>query len=362
MSFINQKTTVLIVIFFFLLISGYTQETLESKIDSLLEAKYKPNDPGAVAMVSQKGNILYQKAFGKANLELDVPMTTENVFEIGSMTKQFTAISILMLMEQGKLKLDDYITKYIPEYPMHGQKITIHHLLTHTSGIKRYTSMKSLRDIAKNDLTPKELVDFFKNEPMEFDAGEQFKYNNSGYIILGYIIEIISGKSYADFIEENIFEPLEMHSSLYASHSKIILNRAYGYQSKDNDYKNAMYISLTLPYSSGSLMSTTKDLLNWQQGLKNSKLISHESLEKAFTNYTLNNGSYIDYGYGWNIKNILGVTTYEHGGSIFGFKSMSVYIPSDDIYVVILTNCDCNSPTKITKQIAETIITNFKIN
>jgi len=157
--------------------------------------------------------VLYRKAFGMANLELSVPMGVENVFEIGSITKQFTAVSILMLMEQGKLNLEDEITKYIPDYPTHGKKITIHHLLNHTSGIKSYTSMKSFIATAAIDKTPEELIDVFKNEPMDFDPGEKWLYNNSGYIILGHIIEEISGKSYEDFVTANIFNPLKMENS-----------------------------------------------------------------------------------------------------------------------------------------------------
>ncbi|MBG7631507.1 MAG: beta-lactamase family protein, partial [Bacteroidetes bacterium] len=181
--------------------TSYAQN-LESKIDSLLQEKYHPNTPGATFLISRNGNIIYKKAFGLANLELNVPMEADNVFEIGSMTKQFTAISILMLMEKGKLNLDDEITKFIPDYPTNEHKITIHHLLTHTSGIKSYTSMKKLNKISKQDLTPLELIDFFKNEPIDFVPGEKFKYNNSGYVILGYIIEKVTGQPYANFVEE----------------------------------------------------------------------------------------------------------------------------------------------------------------
>lgn len=310
-------------------------------------------------MVAKNGNAVYKKAFGIANLELNIPMKTENVFEIGSMTKQFTAVSILMLLEDGKLNLYDEITKYIPEYPTQGKTITIHHLLTHTSGIKNYTKMKGLMDISKTDLTPSELIDFFKNEPMDFSPGEEYKYNNSGYIILGYIIESISGKSYADFVEENIFKKIGMTSSFYASHKKVIKNRIPGYHNRDG-FINAMHISYTLPYSAGSLLSNVEDMLKWQNALTNYILISKKTLEKAFTNYSLNNTVPINYGYGWNIKQIDDTKSMEHGGSIFGFKSMGVYIPDENIYVVALNNCDCNSPTKITREIAKLFLNEIK--
>lgn len=330
-------------------------QNLELKIDSLLLAKYPPDAPGADFLISRKGNIIYNKAFGLANVELNVPMKTDNVFEIGSMTKQFTAISILMLMEKGKLSLDDEITKYISDYPTNGHTITIHHLLTHTSGIKSFTSVKGLNAIANKNLSPLELIDFFKNETMDFAPGEQFKYNNSGYVILGYIIESVSGQTYAEFVEEHIFKELEMASSQYASHRKVIQNRASGYRNKDG-YVNTRHISFTIPYASGSLMSSADDMFTWQEAIKNNTLISKETTEKAFTNYTLNNGEPINYGYGWHLKTIDGIASREHGGSIFGFKSMGVYLPESDIYVIGLNNCDCNSPTKITRQIAELVM------
>ena len=280
--------------------TSYAQN-LESKIDSLLLEKYHPNAPGATFLISRNGNIIYKKAFGLANLELNVPMESDNVFEIGSMTKQFTAISILMLMEKGKLNLDDEITKFIPDYPTNGYKITIHHLLSHTSGIKSYTSMKKLNNISKQDLTPLELIDFFKNEPIDFVPGEKFKYNNSGYVILGYIIEKVTGQSYANFVEEQIFKKLKMTASQYASNSDVIHNRASGYQDNEG-YINTREISFTLTYSAGSLMSSVNDMFTWQEAIKNNLLICKETTEKAFTNFTLNNGEPINYGYGWNIN------------------------------------------------------------
>tara|TARA_R110002167_G_scaffold128570_9_gene310926 strand:+ start:1517 stop:2596 length:1080 start_codon:yes stop_codon:yes gene_type:complete len=326
-----------------------------SQIDSMLQEKYLPNVPGATFLIAKNGNIIYEKAFGLANLELNVPMKPNNVFQIGSMTKQFTAISILMLMEKGELNLQDEITKYIPDYPTNGHKITIHHLLTHTSGIKNFTSMKTLNAISKQDLSPLALIDFFKNEPLEFLPGEQFKYNNSGYVILGYIIENISGQPYASFVEEQIFKKLGMNDSQYASHTKVIQNRASGYHNKDG-YINNRAISFTLPYASGSLMSTVNDMYKWQEALKNNLLIGKETTDKAFMNYTLTNGTHINYGYGWHIKTRNGIRVWEHGGAIFGFKSMGIYLPDEDIYVIGLNNCDCNSPTEITGKIAELVM------
>ncbi|MBL4604242.1 MAG: beta-lactamase family protein [Flavobacteriaceae bacterium] len=348
-----QKSFTLFIFLAFISL-GYSQNN-EAKIDQLLNEKFKATTTGAAVIITKKGNTIYRKAFGLSNLELNTKMIPENVFEIGSMTKQFTAISILMLVEQQKISLTDEITKFIPGYPTHGQKITVHHLLNHTSGIKNYTSIRRLFKVARNDMKPLELINFFKNEPIDFNPGEKYKYNNSAYIILGYIIEKISGDTYEEFISKHIFQKINMTNSRYASHSKIIKNRAYGYSNR-GQHQNAMYISFTLPYAGGSLMSTIDDLSKWQNSLNSYKLIKKETLDKAFTNYTLNNGKSIDYGYGWNVKKIGNTPSLEHGGSIFGYKSMGVYIPSKDVYVVILTNCDCISPTKLTREITALVI------
>ncbi|WP_106792291.1 serine hydrolase [Aquimarina sp. Aq78] len=325
-------------------------QSIEEKFDTLLQERYKPDGPGATVLVAKQGKIIYHKAFGLANIELQVPMKPNNVFEIGSITKQFTSVAILMLMEQGKLTIQDEITKFIPDYPTHGKKITIHHLLNHTSGIKSYTSM-NLSEIAAKDMTPTELINYFKNEPMDFDPGEKWLYNNSGYIILGFIIEKISGQSYEDFVEQNIFTPLAMNNSYYGSKREVIKNRASGYQTREG-YVNSAYLSMTLPYAAGSLMSTVEDLHKWQNAVNTNVLVKAETIKKAFQNTTLKNGKPTYYGYGWSVNEIKGIPTIEHGGGIFGYTSYQIYIPEEDVHAAILTNCNCNSPTDITIRIA----------
>ena len=331
-------------------------QSLEFKIDQLITAKFNDKDgPGGVFMVAKNGKPIYQKAFGKANIELGVDMKTEDLFQLGSMTKQFTAIAILMLQEKGELSTDDAISKYITDYPA-GSKITIHHLLTNTSGIKDFTKMKSLQDIAQKEMTPKMIVDFFKNEPVDFLPGERFEYNNSGYVLLGYIIELVSGETYKDFIDKQIFQKAGMDQSRYASDWQIIKRRAYGYQKKESGYVNKTIINFSVPFSAGALMSTVTDMLKWQNALNSNLFLNPDQTRKAFTNYTLNNGKEIMYGYGWHLKDINGTPTREHGGSIFGFKTMGVYIPDEDIYIVGFSNCDCNSPTQITQDIAKLVL------
>jgi CubicO group peptidase (beta-lactamase class C family) len=337
-------------------------QNFETKIDSLILKNFKDKDgPGGVFMIAKKGKPIYQKAFGKANIELDVNLNSEYIFQIGSMTKQFTAIAILMLEEQGKLNTKDTISKYLADYPF-GNKITIHHLLTHTSGIKDFTKMKSLQDIAQKEMTPKMLVGFFKNEPNDFAPGEKFDYNNSGYVLLGYIIELVSGESFEDFIEKHIFQKLGMGQSQYATDRQIIHKRAYGYQKKESGYFNKSLINFSVPFSAGALMSNINDMLKWQNALNQNLLLNAENSKKAFVKYKLNNGEAITYGYGWHIKEIDGTPMRENGGSIFGFKTMGVYFPNEDIYVLGFSNCDCNSPTQITRDIAKLTLETLRKN
>ena len=354
-----MKKLFLIIAWMILLCPVYAQIN-EQKIDSLLSNLFKDkNGPGGAFLIAKGGQPIYQKAFGKANIELGVAMNTQNIFQLGSITKQFTAIAILMLEEANKLSTQDPISKYIPDYPS-GDQITIHHLLSHTSGIKDFTKMKSISQIAQKDLSPKELVDFFKNEPVDFLPGEKFEYNNSGYAILGYIIELTTQDTYEHYIQKNIFAKAGMTSSRYASDVAIIKNRAYGYQQKNNQYVNKTRISFNIPYASGALMSTQGDMLKWQNALNQNTLLKASSRQKAFTAYQLNNGTSINYGYGWHISQINGYPSREHGGSVFGFKTMGVYLPQQDIYVIGLSNCDCNSPTQVTRDIAKLILETFK--
>ena len=311
---------------------------LAAEFDKMLSEKFKPGETGCAALVAKNGQIIYQKAFGMANLELNVPMQPDMVFRIGSITKQFTAVAILQLMEQGKLSLQDDITKFIPDYPTQAYTITIEHLLTHTSGIKSYTSITDYIKNVRSDLKPEELIAQFKNQPMEFAPGTKWNYNNSGFFLLGYIIEKVTGKTYAEYIQENFFTPLGMTSSCYGSDTKIIKNRAYGYQPGDDGAENSAYCSMTQPYSAGSIMSTVGDLFKWHQAVHSYKLVKKETIDKAFTEYKLANGDGTGYGYGWFLSQLQGSPTIEHGGGIFGYLTSSIYLPEEDVFVALFSN------------------------
>jgi CubicO group peptidase (beta-lactamase class C family) len=311
---------------------------LTAEYDRMLSEKFRQGETGCATLVAKDGQIIYKKAFGMADLELNVPMQPEMVFRIGSITKQFTAVAILQLMEQGKLSLQDDITKYIPDYPTHGYNITIEHLLTHTSGIKSYTDVREFQKYERQDMKPEEAINTFKNLPMEFAPGTKWNYNNSGYFLLGYIIEKVSGKTYQEYIDENFFKPLGMTGSCYGNDSRIIRNRASGYQPGKDGVQNADFLSMLLPYSAGSIMSTVEDLFRWNQALHSYKLVSRESLDKAFTEYKLVSGKGTGYGYGWFLSQLQGSKTIEHGGGINGFLTNAIYFPEEDLFVALFSN------------------------
>ncbi len=340
----------LIPLFCLCVISVFGQD-MPSQFDAMIQEKYKTGEPGAAALVAKGNDVLYRKAFGMADLENNVSLTPNHVFEIGSITKQFTAVAILMLLEEGKLSLTDPIIKFIPSYPMHGHTITIHHLLTHTSGIKSYTGMESWTKLWRQDKSPMEMIDLFKSEPMDFAPGDKWMYNNSAYFMLGYVIEKASGIPYPEFLEKKIFTPLGMKNSYYGDMSRLIPNRARGYQHGES-FKNAEYLSLTQPYAAGSIMSTVDDLFAWNRAIHSGKLVKKETLQKAFTDYKLNNGKSTHYGYGWGLNEISGSPTLEHSGGIFGYTTNGIYLPKEDVYVIFLTNRDDRDPSEVSLKMA----------
>jgi CubicO group peptidase (beta-lactamase class C family) len=314
------------------------QEDLAKRIDAVMSEVYKPGQPGAAVIVRKHGRTVLRKGYGLADLELQVPLEPDMVFRLGSLTKQFTAVSILMLAEQGKLGLQDEITKFLPDYPTQGRKITVEHLLTHTSGIQSYTDMPEWLPLWRKDFTLKELIDLFKDKPMQFEPGERWAYNNSGYILLGAIIEKISGNTYEAFIDANIFKPLGMKQSYYGSAERIIPRRIPGYQMGRGGFVNAPYLSMTQPYAAGSLLSTVDDLAVWSDAVFSGKLVKKEWLDKAFTPYRLKDGESSGYGYGWFIADFGGHRSIEHGGGINGFTTYEMTFPEDGLFLAILTN------------------------
>ncbi len=326
-------------------VSSSNGQGLAEQINALCEKTFKADEPGAAVIVVKDGKVLFRRGYGMANMELGVKIEPDMIFRIGSVTKQFTAVAILMLMEQGKLALTDDITKFLPDYPTQGQKITIEHLLTHTSGIVSYTGLPEWRPQWRKDVTMNELIALFKDKPMEFAPGTKWNYNNSAFVLLGVIIEKISGLSYGEFLEKHIFAPLGMKTASYDNTARIVARRAAGYSRGKEGFINCDYLSMSWPHAAGALMASVDDLALWDAALYTEKIIKQDSLKRAWTPYVLNNGKKTKYGYGWGILTVAGHRSVEHGGGINGFTCDAIRWPDDRLYIAILTNRDLGTGT-----------------
>lgn len=334
------------------------QATAEA-IDAMLAGAIPADGPGAAVIAVKDGKTVFRKAYGMANLELGVPLAPDSVFRLGSITKQFTAVAVLMLAEEGKLSLTDPITKFLPDYPTHGHVITVEHLLNHTSGIRSYTGIPGyMSSRIRADLTTQELVDAFKSEPMDFAPGERWQYNNSGYVLLGAVIEKASGKKYGEFVAERIFKPLGMKATSYGDDGPVLPKRASGYSRDGEEVVNARYLSMTQPHAAGALVSTVDDLAAWDAALYTERLVKKASLEKAWTPAVTRDGKPTRYGFGWAVSTLRGSPAIEHGGGIFGFSTYGIRLPDEKVYVAVLANTDGpkTDPGMLGKKIAALLI------
>lgn len=293
-------------------------------------------------LVARGDDVLFNKSYGSANLEWNIDNTPATKFRLGSITKQFTAAAILLLEERGKLKTDDPVKAHMPDAPPAWDEITIFHLLTHTSGIPSFTGFSEYRELKMFDTPVEKTVAVFRDRPPEFVPGEKMSYSNSGYLLLGYLVEKISGQSYAEFVEEHIFKPLGMKDSGYDSNSTVIPHRASGYTKRgDGPVVNADFIHMSIPHGAGALYSTTGDLLRWEQGLYGGKLLTEESLHKMITPFK------DDYAFGLIVKEVDGRERIAHGGGIEGFNTSLDYYPASKVATVVLSNLNTRAVDEI---------------
>ena len=312
-------------------------------LDVFMTENFPVSEPGASVLVIKDGETLLRKGYGMANIDAGQPSSPESIYRIGSITKQFTAIAILKLAQENKLSLQDDINRYFPEFTE--KKITIEHLLQHTSGIKSYTSIPSLLtpEKKKAGITQKELLEVLKNEAPDFEPGEYFSYNNSGYYLLGMIIEKVSGQKYKDYISEHLLEPLKMKNT-FISDKKLPDEVAVGYQiTEEGNLELADFVHSSLPFSAGALYSTVDDLWKWNQGISSYKVVKKEWLDKAWAPLTLTSGKQESYGYGWFLDRFNGKKVIAHGGAIDGYGSAALYEPESKIFVCILNNGSRNN-------------------
>lgn len=317
------------------------------KVDKIHELMSKYAEYGqfnGTILVAEKGEILYKKGFGLANMEWDIPNETDTKFRLASVTKQFTAMLIVQLAAENKLDLNKPISTYLPDYPKEtGDQITIHQLLIHTSGIPNYTSFPSYRDLERDAIQPEGIVRLFADSTLLFTPGEKHKYSNSGYALLGVIIEKITGKSFEEVLQEKIFTPLKMKNSGYDNPpNKLIKNRALGYYKNGQKFRNASYINMSIAYAAGGIYSTVEDLYLWDQALYTEQLAPKKYMDLIFEKHVPFYGRH--YGYGWEIGEMAKGNTRErvqavnHSGVVNGFNTLITRVPADKSSIILLNN------------------------
>jgi CubicO group peptidase (beta-lactamase class C family) len=311
----------------------------------------------AVAVVQGSDTLLF-KSYGKADLEWDVPMPVDAVFEIGSVTKQFTAAAAVRLRDEGKLDLDADLTDYLSDFPTQGHRIPVRRLLDHTSGMKGATEIAGFRALRGQDLPRDSAVSLIAAEPFDFAPGEALIYNNSGYILLGHIIEQVSGMSYEEYVEKELFARLGMHRSSYCSNTEVVPRRARGYQLTADGLMRREHVSHVWPYSAGSLCSTTGDLVTWLHALHGGRLLAEASYQDMITPVPLNDGTPVRYAMGLvRTPDTRGRPAIHHGGAISGFLSETRYYPDDDLVVVMLVNTTGNlSPAALATELVDVLL------
>lgn len=314
---------------------------LVARIDSIVNVPIASGKVAGASVAVVKGqDTILIKGYGKADLEFDVATPQDAIYEIGSVTKQFTAAAVMLLVEQGKVSLDDDITKYFPGYNAQGNRIPVRRLLDHTSGIKGYTEMPNFRSIGLIEAPRDTLVKLFSREPFDFKTGEEEIYNNSAFFLAGLLIEKVSGKSYADFVKENLFDKAGMTNSRYCSEKDIVKNRAHGYDAADTmgTLIRARYLNHLWPYAAGSLCSTVRDLVKWNHALHGGQIFKPETYAELIAPGTLNDGTKIRYAKGLALVPLAGRRAIWHDGGINGFISLNRYLPDDTLSVVVLWN------------------------
>ena len=326
---------------------------LGSEINQYILKSY-PLFSGSI-LVSLDSEILISSGYRYANWELDVPNNSSTIFRLTSLTKPFTALAIMMLQERAQLKVDDSICQYLEDCPVAWQPITIHHLLTHTSGIPDYSTFPNALHEAALSRSVTELIDTFRDQPLEFPPGARFNYSNSGYVLLGAVIESVSEMSYEDFMFNNILYPLAMENSGYENPSRILKNRASGYTIDGRTLENSASISPSNLYSAGGLYSTVEDLYHWQEALFTTQLVSQPTLDLIVSPQVAAPNYGADYGYGWIVSETQGRRMVWHEGSLPGFHNYFARYLDDKLDIVILSNLDTSDVMAIAHGIEEII-------
>lgn len=314
---------------------------ITQSVDEIMSNAFTPDAPGATIIITRHGQTLFKAAYGLADLEHEVSITTDSVFQVASMTKEFTAIATLMLVEQGKINFTDTITEHVPYFDI-GQDITIEQLLEHSSGIKEYLLSIWEKKISRQAyLDMQGVIDIFKDEPLDFPPGSKHNYSNSGYILLGALIENVSGLSFRDFLKKHIFTPLSMHNTDLTNYRRLTKNRARGYCKHQDGYINGEYIDMDLVHAAGAMQSTVDDLAKWDHALQNGRLIKPALLKQAWSpvfGEKQQNEPLLAWGF--STSTFKGHNLVGGGGRIDGFNCMDFRIAEQGLFIAILSNQD----------------------
>ena len=311
---------------------------------------------GLTIGVARGDKTLHLKGYGLADIENALPASGDSVYRIGSITKTFTAAAIMLLVEDGKLSLGDPLTKFLPDYPGPGGAATVRNLLQHTSGIFSFTDAADHRQILRDDMNHQQVLARFTGHDLHFAPGDDYRYCNSGFYLLGMIIEKVSGLSYEEFLKQRIFGPLELKSITYDRHAKIIPNRARGYSLWGEHLVNAPYLSMTKPFAAGALVSNAGDLLQWSSALRRNVLLKPDSFQQMITPGRRTNGKAFAYGLGCQVETLDGHRVIRHGGGIPGFVSEWTLFPESELSVVVLTNTTSTKPRALADRIARSLL------
>jgi CubicO group peptidase (beta-lactamase class C family) len=323
-------------------------------IDAILQTALEPDGPGAAVGVLHGDEVIYGGGHGYANLEWQAPVTTKTVFRLASITKPITALAVMLLVERGELDLHAPITQYLPDYPTGGHHLTTYHLLTHTGGISNDRAAKSIFE--RYDLNPQALLAYFSQKPFAFKPGTAYRYSNTGYVLLGLLIEAVTGMDYADFVQTQVFAPLGMSDSYFFHHRPVIPRRASGYVWRGEAYHHAKFFSADISYAGGGLGSTIDDMLCLLQALRGNTLISAESWVQMTQPATLDDGTELHYGYGIAVKSYRGHRMLCHSGTTPGFNNQLSIFPDDDLSVLVLSNLGGFESERVTAAVARELL------
>ena len=331
-----------------------------AQIDRIVESAMDDGPIAGVSVVITRGfRILHAEGYGYADIENRIEATSETVYKVGSITKQFTAAAVMQQVEEGNIDLDEpartYLDGYFPDEPVFPE-YTVRQLLHHTAGVRDYTILEGAWEVVGLEMTPREVVTYFQDEPLDFQPGSRFSYSNSGYVLLGTALENVTGRPYGGLLNAEIFVPQQLESTAYCDDRRLIPNRAAGYELVDGDFQHARFASMSQIYSAGAICSSAVDLARWSRALSRGDIISDDGYEEMITRGTLNDGGTIEYGFGLAVSYLDGHHRVGHVGGFLGFMSQIAHYQEEDVTIVVLTNTEGSAAANIEREIAQMVL------